>query len=142
MATLLAILSFSYTANIELSSFNTYWFMIGIVAISAWQLSYGLVGKNHALLDICLVSIFSAIYGLTLRFIESCFSDGKELALNFDPLFIFGFGILLMIWVILNSPIFERVKKTRFWARLYISALNRSAAKSNCISSIRNDIKA
>ena len=142
LATLLAILSFSYTAHIELSSFNTYWFMVGIVAISAWQLSYGLVGKNHALLDICLVSIFSAIYGLTLRFIESCFSDGKELALNIDPVFILGFGILFMLWLILNASVFATINTTRLWARLYIGGLNLSAAKSNCISSIRNDIKA
>lgn len=141
LATFIAIISFSYTAQINLTYFNTYWFMIGIVAISAWQLSDGLVGKNHALLDITLVGIFSGVYGLTLRLMESFFTNGHQLALPLDPLFLVGFGMLLLIWVLLNTAFFAIIKKTRFWAWLYMTSLNHSQSKSNCISSIRNDIK-
>ncbi len=142
VATFLAVVSFVFTAHINLSTPNTYWFMLGIVAISAWQLSHGLVGKNHAVLDISLVAIFSGIYGITLRFIESCFIDGHELALTLDPVFISGFGLLFGIWILLNAKILSKIKQTRFWAWLYITSLNQSQPRPNCISSIRNDIKA
>jgi NAD(P)H-quinone oxidoreductase subunit 5 len=142
LATFIAMMSFIYTAKINLTHFNTYWFMVGIVGMSAWQLSHGLVGKNHALLDMTLVGLFSGIYGLTLRVIESFFNDGHQLALSVDPLFFMGFSVLLFIWLMLNTPCFSIIKKTRFWAWLYITNLNQSQSKSNCISSIRNDIKA
>jgi NAD(P)H-quinone oxidoreductase subunit 5 len=137
ISTMLALGLFIYSADIDLSVLNTRWILIGMVFITLWQLSKGLVGKNHLFLDMALVSVFSGVYGVSLRMIESCFTDAFTLPQALNPLYLLGFGLLAIIWIFKNSEWFLRIKQSQFGQRAYVWALNASQPYTKTFTSFR-----
>ena len=140
IASLLAMICFAYTAQLALATANTHWILLGIVGMSAWQLSKNLVGKHHLLLDLSLIIICSSIYGLSIHCIEVCITPVNHifgLPLNF--IYIGAWLSLFLMWQILNSPLFKSLEKTKFWAWLYMTGLNASQPHPKTITSIRED---
>jgi NAD(P)H-quinone oxidoreductase subunit 5 len=137
LSTILALGLFIFTANLDLSEMNTRWILLGMVAITVWQLSKGLVGKNHLFLDMTLVSVFAGIYGLSLRLIESCFHDDFALPQALHPVFVLGFVFLLVLWLLKNSRVFSRLKNSKWGLKAYMCALNASQPYTKTMTLIR-----
>lgn len=137
LSTLLALGLFICTAGFDLRVINTRWILLGMVAISVWQLSKSLVGKNHLFLDMVMISIFSGIYGLSLRLIESCFSDALVLPLSLHPIFILGFILLLALWAFKNTQLFSKFKHSKWGLKAYVWALNASQPYYKTMTTIR-----
>lgn len=140
LATVLAVLSFSWSAGLNLTQWDTQWLLVGFLAITAFQLSKGLVGKNHIILDMLLVGGCAAIYGFSIHLIELCF-NAPQIIVPLNTLYVFGFICLVGLWWILNSKVMTIIKQTRFWQAIYMYALNISQPKANTISAVRTDYR-
>lgn len=137
LATCLGLICFSYAAHIQLNVLNTYLLLLVMVAISLWQLSKGLVGTHHLFSSFLIVSICSALYGKSIRLIEGLFSDAASLALPLEPLFIVGMGLMVVLWILMNSSWFGVFTNSRLGVRTYVWALNASQPYAKTITSIR-----
>lgn len=140
MATLFAVVIFSLSASLNLTGWNTQWFLIAMVAITSFQLSKGLVGKNHIILDLFMVGACAAIYGFSIHLIELCFASPIEL-LPLNGIHLISGVCLLVLWGVLNSSLMKKIKHTKFWQSLYIRALNFSQPQDNTITAIRGEYK-
>jgi len=136
-ASIASIICFAYAANLALAEISTQWILLGLVGISAWQLSKNLVGKHHLFLDLFLVLGSAVIYGLSIRAIEACLAPGHINGLPLNPLFITGGLLLAGIWLVMNSPLCKRLQQTKFWAWLYVKGLNASQPSAKTITTIR-----
>lgn len=138
-ATIAAIVCFAYAADLALAQISTQWVLLGLVGISAWQLSKNLVGKHHLFLDLFLVLGSAVIYGFSIRAIEACLAPGHINGLPLNPLFITGGLMLAAIWLVMNSPILKAIENTKFWGWLYIKGLNASQPSAPTMTSIRQN---
>lgn len=137
LVTVLGLLCFVYTAHIHVDMLNTYLLLLMMVAITLWQFSKGLIGTHHLFLSFFIVSICSALYGSSVWLIEGLFSDGLSLALPLQPLFVFGIGLLISLWLLMNSFWFCQFKNSRWWMRTYMWAINASQPFAKTMTSIR-----
>lgn len=140
LATILAVFTFSWSAGLNLNQWDTQWILVGMVAITSFQLSQGLIGKNHIILDMLMVGVCAAIYGFSIHLIELCF-DASPVLVPLNALYISGFLALLGLWWILNSKMMRKIKQTRFWQVIYMYALNISQPKANTITAVRSDYR-
>jgi len=136
-ATGMAILSFTIAAKLSLTTLNTQWILVGIVGISAWQLSKNLVGKHHLFLDLFLVICSASIYGLTIRCIEACLGSYQTHGVPLNAIYILGWFTLSLIWLLSQTSLMKKIEQTPFWASLYMKSLNASQPSPQTLTTTR-----
>lgn len=137
MLTVIATISFIFASNIHLQTVSTQWILLGMFIITAWQMSKGLLGNKHLMMDMGFVGTFSGLYGLSLKFIDTCFINHAHFAQPLRPFFIFGFALLTVLWLCMNSKLFDKIKSSKLWAKLYINGLNASQPYAKTQTAIR-----
>lgn len=141
LLTIIGMISFILSSNLNLQSLNTQWILLGMFMITAWQLSKGLLGNKHLMMDMGFMLLVSGLYGMSLKFIEHCFADHAHLVQTLNPLYLLGFAILTLLWLCMNSKIFNTIKTSKLWAKFYILGLNASQPYAKTKTPIRQFYK-
>ena len=137
IGTALAVVSFCYTAAVDISVVNIQWLLVALVAITAWQLSVNFVGRHHIVTELLMIVLFSSIYGGSIYLIEQCFTHEQLQFVALNGVYIAGFIVLFLLWGVLNSPLMKRLKAHRLWHATYVKGLNASQPVSQTVSAIR-----
>ena len=134
--------AFARTSGFGFSLENTGSVMTGLAFMAATQLALRLLDAPLNLAKLIfapVVGMFAGgMYGASVLLIEKVLEPQYATqAQPLDAVYLAGFGVIALVWLVMNMNLAARLQSLSGWKRLYVTALNASQPHSHTITANR-----